>query len=150
MVESVCFGNWWRRLSWVVMTWTKVSPRQNMGSKWCSIKLSGWVYRTFVTHVLTRGHLNSCYGDWGSDVCWVAKDCTMVSPRKRRGSRLLMFEYVCFLCVWCCVLTEVCWLRCALNKELLISGCELTNFHWLVTPALTSGHLRTTFGEWWL
>jgi len=64
LVESVCFGNWWKCLSWVAITWIKVSPRQYMGNHRRSVKLSGWVYRTsFVTHVLTRGHLSSCYDD---------------------------------------------------------------------------------------
>ena len=129
LVESVCLGNCWRCLSWVVMPWTKLSPRQYIGNNWCSVKLSGWVYRTsFVTHILTRRHLSSWHGDWGSDVAWVAKGCSMVSPRKSSGNRLLMFKYVCFLCVWC---------------------CDLTNCHWLVTPTWLTGHLSTSFGEWW-
>jgi len=112
LVESVCFGNCWRCLSWVAMPWTKLSPPQYI----CYL-------------CIDEGHLSSWHGDWGSDVAWVAKGCSMVSPRKSSGNRLLMFECVRLLCVWC---------------------CDLTNCHWLVTPTWTTGHLSTSFGEWWL
>jgi len=69
MFESVCFLCVW------FCVLTKVCSDSRMANKWL------WAGKTsVVTHDLMKGHLNTSFGDWWTDVCLVANTCTKVSP----------------------------------------------------------------------